>query len=1222
MMMKKTTLLAGFSALLTLSALATEAPRNRMPQGGGVIYPAWTGEYFANPELSGKPAWTRSDIRVRFDWETWRPILGVRAESVRDFPRENISARWSAKLIARFQEEYTFKLLSDEQARFKIRPEGSKEWKTLIDAWAPHARRTDSAKMKLAPGTVYEVQIDYANLKGDAVCSLSWSSPSTPEEVVDYAAANSVHFAMVEAMANLFSFCGKPSDSTPRPTKSAENQGTKTDENGWPVQDFKESLLQLYSHYVGRGQIVFKGQAEVNISSATLEVDGKNYEKLPKGVGYNPAKNETRAFINWTAKQDMLTTSILTMSQTQRTPESPVGSGVTDVEVMLPKQAGGTEPHEPGEIVHQEMRDAYLPVFTFRMQGTGLNDIEKWSERTLPTYSKIMGQVWRADVAYEKLILAANEIGRDLHLNFSGSCDEEFMYKLALLVKYGSDGKEPYTQPVPNPVWPPLNPNLRLYLEHGNEMAWSAIQPREWQNDFARHREAKDEIWQAVNFDGAVEKDQFNGLLRYHAYRTARMSENMRKVWGDAGMGETIRVCLFGQYERYFQSGMVQFLNDYFGNPAYVKEPRKPSELLWASGPAVYYGTVNNFMDGGPLFLTNGSFEESSVNPGEALLTPSNVKGWSYSGGAGVVDARNQRHEAVQTVQTSGGTIKLDRAAVVGFQFTVGPKDLFVYEVGRVNQAGERGKMSTVIIKLDGKALAASRHLPATLKEDAAGKATFSALEYSGWATTDASRIGIWRLVAGQTYAVITTADKGTHPDGNTGLMAGPGLTIDGAVLVEGGSIDQRGLKGGALKLVSGAGQGFPHVTFRYAPALDPAPGMAIIPSDPLLDPEWLKGGKGKSFVPEFHRDGTKAAFLAGKGKLSQTFSVPKAGEYALVFTANGSLNSTKLDARTGDNPFTIKIDGKIVWDDTVGDGRKPNGGVFQWGSSYLTLQAGSHTLEIESRSDNPKDTVYFYAMHLGDLETYYGGPGAPNFLGAGAATGQTDGRFELISQLCTGMAHLWGLVPYAYEGGTQAGGDWNGGKLLYPEQFKWEHPMSKVADHQWARMWHKHGGYNAFYYYPGFPYTHAYKAETFMPWAAGIERAHGWELEPTATVAAPITFTPDQPHYQGQPKSTWDGWFHPWLSEKALSALTATLAQPEVWKGFVFRAPKAGEYTITAQTTAGGEAELVVNDSQSVLSGPSGTPLSTKVFLTQGVHSVRLKNLSGSFDLQSVEIK
>jgi hypothetical protein len=1195
-------------------APAAPAARNRMPQGGGLIYPAWTGHYWANPTMEGPPAYTRSDIRVRFDWGDWRPILGVHAESVRDFPRENISARWSGKLVARFDETYSFKLLSDEQARFRIRPAGATAWTTLIDASQPHARRTDQADMALRPGTVYEVELDYVNLTGDAVCVLSWSSPSTPEEVVDYAAANSVHFMAPQAYANLFSFNGDIPDSATR-------GGIAVDENGWPTQDFSTSLIVGYTHYVGRLLVAFKGRAEVRMPG-TFVVGGKTYEGvLPKGVGYDPATNQTRAHLDPKPGPDGETTrTTIQLVNSQRSPDSPVGSGVTDLHVMIARQIHGKIPHEIGEIISQEARDAFLPVFTFRVQRTGLNEIVKWDERTSPNYSKIIGQKWRADMAYEKLILAANETGRDLHLNFGGSIDEEFMRKLALLFKYGSDGKDPYTRPTANPVWPPLNPNLRLYLEHGNEMGWSGIQPRDWWKDYEAIRAGKTEpVWGVLNFDGALDSDPAGGIMRYHAYRTARMSENMRSVWGDAAMGDQIRVLLFGQYERWFQNGMVQFLDDYYNNPKHVASPRPASEILWGAGPAIYYGTSNNFMSGDSFPLTNGNFEDAKVAPGESVLAPE-AAGWKFTGGAGIVDLQDSRHDAIASA-TPGAAYKVATRAAVGYQFTVGDRDLFAYQVGRIVQPGDKGKLNTQILSADGTAPFSSKHAAFTFNKTKPGDTVYSPLEYCGWATTDSSRVGVWRLEAGKTYFVVTDAAKGEIAGPDSVIEPGPGLTIDGAVIVENGTVGYRDA-GGTPKKISGAGRGFPFATFRYGFARQPAPGLAVAPSDPLVDPTWPKGGKGKSFVPKYHRSGVKTAFIAGQGSLSQTFEIQETGEYALVFTANAAMDENSSKSRFGSNPFKIRIGDRQIWNNTLGDGRKPKGGLFQWGTSYLTLEKGTHTLVIETTNKDPRSVVYFYALHLGNLSDFSGGPTAQNFLSAGAATGQTDGRFAMVAELTAAMAQLWGLVPYAYEGGTNAGGDWGGAKVDYAEQFKWNHPVSKVADNQWARYWHNFGGSNAFYYYPGFDYSYIHRAETFMPWAAAIERAHGWELEPKGPPAAPLTFTPAKKHFQSARGSTWVGWDHPFESDNAYEAAKPTLEKEGTWKGFIFRAPKAGSYTVSARTTAGGTLQVLVNEAQATAAGPSGTPVETTVWLTQGVHSVKVKNLTGSFDLEAVTIE
>lgn len=1207
------------SALLVFSAVAPaqEPPRNLPPQGGGVIYPAWTAEFWSNPDHAGPAAYTRSDVRVAHDWETYRPIIGVRAESVRAFPRERFSVRWTGTLQPRFTEAYTLHLESAGRARVRVANPGVSGLRTVLDAWQPHGRRTDTAVLELDAGKQYEIVVEFAHdgpADADLACVLRWSSAGTPLEVVDYVSGNTVHFMTPHIFADASSFSGTNENS-------AGQVGVEVDASGWPIRDFSQTLLQGYTHHAGRVLITFLGQAQIRGPGTFVVGDETFLGEVPKGRGYDAATNRTRVFADLEPEADGETTrSRYEFLQTQRTPDAPVGSGVTELEVLLPREVNGRVAHEPGEIIHQPARNAFLPVFSFRVQRTGLNEIELWSERTLPGYARIIGHTWRADMAYEKLILAANELGRDLHLCYSDSADEEFMRKLALLARYGSDGVEPYAGPTPHPVWPPLNPNLRLYLEHGNEMGWSGIQPRRWSARYERSIFGKDDnpVWRILNFDGRMAEDRQGGLMRYHALRTVMMSEAMRSVWGDAAMGERIRVMLFGQYERWFQNGMLQFIHDYYGNPAHVAQPRAVNEILWAAGPAVYYGTTNNFAEGATPVFANHDFEATPLAPGEARLAPTGIPGWTFEGGAGLVDHRLPRHQTF-TVSRDAAPERISGRATAGYRITIGDRDVFAVQAARRVHAGERGTANTMIVDEEGRTVNASKHPALRLAGAQPGAFLYTSLDYCGWATSDSSRVGVWRLLAGRSYYVVSDVGEGEVPGADSVLEAGPGLTIDGPVIARGAGLTQRGIEGGRPEFTPRAGCGYPLPAFTYSFANTDIPGYVLAPSDPSADSSWAQGGRGKSFIPASHRPGTTWAFLAGEGRIRGEFRVEEAGEYAVVFTANSSLNRT--NSREGDNPFTIRINDEVVWNNTVGDSRKPMGGIFQWGSRYIHLEPGTHRLVIESRSKDPRDVVYFHALHLGSMYDFAGGPTARNFLGAGAATGGTDGRFVLVAQLCSAMAQNWGLVAFAYEGGTSSGGDWNGGKVEYAHQFKWEHPWSRVADDQWARTWHNYGGLNAMYYYPGFEYKYIHRAETFMPWAAAIGRTHGWELEPRGPAAAPVRFTPATRHYQSQPGAQWQEWFHPFQPERDDAGVSPRLATEGLWKGFVFRAPTPGLYVVTATTTPGGTARLRVNLDQAVAEGPSGTALTRTVFLTQGVHAVRLENVAGAFDLEAIEI-
>src|ERR1035437_4950908 len=105
------------------------------------------------------------------------------------------------------------------------------------------------------------------------------------------------------------------------------------------------------------------------------------------------------------------------------------------------------------------------------------------------------------------------------------------MRKFAQLIRYGSDGVNPYDHYVANPVYPPLNPNLRIYLEHANELPW-AVYPYFIWDDLKKKKTENHPDWQIVNYDGAGDVN-FTTMCRYHALRMKQMSDAFRSVYAD-----------------------------------------------------------------------------------------------------------------------------------------------------------------------------------------------------------------------------------------------------------------------------------------------------------------------------------------------------------------------------------------------------------------------------------------------------------------------------------------------------------------------------------------------------------------------------------------------------------------------------------------------------------------------------------------------------------------
>src|SRR5580704_12126558 len=109
--------------------------------------------------------------------------------------------------------------------------------------------------------------------------------------------------------------------------------------------------------------------------------------------------------------------------------------------------------------------------------------------------------------------MLANETGRDLMLSLPPGATGEsptdttsYIYNLANLLKYGSNQQGvPYTSYQANPYYPGLEPNLRVYLEIGNEL-WNTASP--FYTDYeninsitAANAAANNADFQIINYD-------------------------------------------------------------------------------------------------------------------------------------------------------------------------------------------------------------------------------------------------------------------------------------------------------------------------------------------------------------------------------------------------------------------------------------------------------------------------------------------------------------------------------------------------------------------------------------------------------------------------------------------------------------------------------------------------------------------------------------------------
>ena len=57
-----------------------------------------------------------------------------------------------------------------------------------------------------------------------------------------------------------------------------------------------------------------------------------------------------------------------------------------------------------------------------------------------------------------------------MYIDIPSNASTSYLTNLADLFAYGSNGVTPYTSPQANPVWAPLDHNLKVYIEFSNEL--------------------------------------------------------------------------------------------------------------------------------------------------------------------------------------------------------------------------------------------------------------------------------------------------------------------------------------------------------------------------------------------------------------------------------------------------------------------------------------------------------------------------------------------------------------------------------------------------------------------------------------------------------------------------------------------------------------------------------------------------------------------------------
>ena len=577
--------------------------RSTLAKGGGFTSGGLSGQYFGNTSFSGTPLFTRVDVRLDFpsSSRSWGGSIDPRFACL---PAVGFSAQWTGQLVPAVSETYTLNLSAGGSARLYLRPSGTANYTLVVDTSTAVA----SGTYAFTAGQLYDVKVQYSCATGPSALTLSWSSPSVKPEIIEPVRQVGLNM-WPEQSYNSFlpDLADAVKSARPYWVDIPMKAAVAADVNGWPLTD---AALVLWEGIGSSGLVdgtyylEFQGQAQLYLFGADQPTPTMNY---------NPKTNiSSTTFTNHTHGQNQ--NFIIKLSNTRRTPTSPLNSGIANLKIMRPVSPGATTYYPTNAVHYTPALQAVAPYTVLRfMAGTNGNTSQNWSDRTTPTYFTQHGRVDTFEGnqrSWEYMIMTANAMGKDLYLNIpemaSGrdpSDTTSYIYQLANLIKNGStDSNGQY--------YPPLNPNLKVYVEYTNEV-WNSVFPQ-WSENYCSayasigigrpnyadctraHAPGNPADGTILSFDGS----QDGNVLwnRRQALRIVQTSNIFRAVFGDAAMGSRVRILDEVQYDNRGWPATAQFqldyIDEYFNNgdgTHHVSTPHPVNYYLWGGGGANYF---------------------------------------------------------------------------------------------------------------------------------------------------------------------------------------------------------------------------------------------------------------------------------------------------------------------------------------------------------------------------------------------------------------------------------------------------------------------------------------------------------------------------------------------------------------------------------------------------------------------------------------------------------
>jgi hypothetical protein len=413
------------------------------------------------------------------------------------------------------------------------------------------------------------------------------------------------------------------------------------DANGNPGKDF----IMMYSAEktkIGAGtyRLTFSGKA-------TVTARGGGYTQ---NASYDKNTNLSKADI--VLPSDETGNVFLIFKDTTRSGITGQGDGVTNIHLWRPGYATDGSALFTTEFVSAMKKFRLIRGMDF--VNANNNPQRTWAERTTPDFAGFTGDNGQS---WELLIALANATDRDVWLNVPVRADEDYIRKLAQLVKYGSDGSLPYSSLQNSPRYAPLKAGLKVYIEYGNEV-WNfapGFKGFRWALDLTNLYRA--DVSHPIAFDGA-QADQYAALRRWIAFRSSILSLTFRDVFGDAAMMKTVRPIFstqVGNANTYLSSGL-QWAQAFYGQVRQTAPlnavVRKPSDIWYGGGGAAYYNSSSDPKNTYPATMDKYFADLPTPNFTNTSTTDSI---WTHAYGLNYVAYEGGPNPGETTAQNSGG---------------------------------------------------------------------------------------------------------------------------------------------------------------------------------------------------------------------------------------------------------------------------------------------------------------------------------------------------------------------------------------------------------------------------------------------------------------------------------------------------------------------------------------------------------------------------------------